>query len=109
MTEGGEGGEGGPHLMRGLQLKKGTGEEPGRRRHEMTATTTEKKRMGKGGDGNRVTGVGGLVLYVLRGYIGLTRLGGMRRIGARFRERRSFHFATCLRVDTRHVKPNGPP
>ena len=46
--------------------------------------------------------------YVLSGY-SLTRLGGMRRMGARFRERRSFHFATCLRVDTRHVKPNGPP
>ena len=49
------------------------------------------------------------VLYVLNEYIGLTRLGGMRRIGARLRDQRSFHFATCLRVDTLHVKPDGPP
>ena len=51
----------------------------------------------------------GSVLYVLNEHIGLTSLGEMRRMGARFRERRSFHFVTCLRVDTLHVKPNGPP
>ena len=50
----------------------------------------------------------GSVSYVLNEYIGLTRLGGMRRISARLREQRSFHCATRLRVDTLLVKPNVP-
>ena len=109
MTEGGEGGEGGPHLMRGLQLKgKRTGEEPGRRRHEMPPLRLKRKGWEGAGMGIGARGWGS-VLNVLRGYSGLTRLGGMRRIGARFRDQRSFHFVTCLRVDTLHVKPNGPP